>query len=328
MGTNEGTTATGNATLSGSNTNIIASPMTLVNCQAAGISGYQVWRTTGAATQGYIGTGACGSSFTDTGIAATGDPYELGAWDLSQALGVSHLYINNADDVDQPAFTVGTPRNQMSSLLDGGGEGALVNLYIKDPGGNNRFVVDFGGFEGPTGGIGAERWMFSTGNGSGAAFFGVAGYVGSGTMDLAAAFNGRAQNRGSGTLTVGRAFGALDAGGSPGILVSQRGYYCEDLVTGTANYCIYSDESAGANKWAYYGAGTAASYFGGQIQDITDIANPFLLGKTTQSASAPGVGKADLRWLAGTNSGTCKLVSNAGTSATEVTIIDNIGGGC
>ena len=52
------------------------------------------------------------------------------------------------------------------------------------------------------------------------------------------------------------------------------------------------------------------------------------LNKMATSAVAPGAGLANMRWVAGTNSGTCKLVSNAGTSATEVTIIDNIGSGC
>ncbi len=66
----------------------------------------------------------------------------------------------------------------------------------------------------------------------------------------------------------------------------------------------------------------------GQFRLGSDIVNPFLQTKNTQTATAPGAGKADLRWLAGTNMGTCKLVANAGTSATEVTIVDNVGGGC
>lgn len=66
----------------------------------------------------------------------------------------------------------------------------------------------------------------------------------------------------------------------------------------------------------------------GIINLAADVVNPFLSTKNTQTATAPGAGKADLRWLAGTNAGTCKLVSNAGTSATEITIIDNVGGGC
>lgn len=73
------------------------------------------------------------------------------------------------------------------------------------------------------------------------------------------------------------------------------------------------------------------SYLGMQmsnLQLLVDMVNPFIQTKNTQTATAPGAGKADMRWVAGTNAGTCKLVSNAGTSATEVTIVDNVGGGC
>jgi len=50
--------------------------------------------------------------------------------------------------------------------------------------------------------------------------------------------------------------------------------------------------------------------------------------KITPSGSAPGAGSAKMAWVAGTNSGSCKLISYAGTSATPVTIIDNVGAGC
>lgn len=158
--------------------------------------------------------------------------------------------------------------------------------------------------------------------------------------------------------------------------------------------------NAGTGKWAFYGAGTAASLFGGTLQTqgfisadgttgttgngfknglcvtasgacvggaafpagtttadeqcwasastfgvcanttisgrategsatlTADVVNPFINAKNTQTATAPGAGKADLRWIAGTIAGTCKLVANAGTSATEVTIVDSVGGGC
>ncbi len=108
-----------------------------------------------------------------------------------------------------------------------------------------------------------------------------------------------------------------------------QGFNCDPLTAGTIrNSCFHSDVNAAANTWALYFAGTADSHFGGAVEIPADLANPFLLGKTTQSAAAPGAGKANLRWVAGANMGTCKLVSNAGTSATEVTIVDNVGGGC
>ena len=59
----------------------------------------------------------------------------------------------------------------------------------------------------------------------------------------------------------------------------------------------------------------------GQAGDLGQI-------KETDAAAAPGAGYAVLKWVAGTNSGSCKLIGYAGTSATPVTIVDNIGGGC
>lgn len=49
--------------------------------------------------------------------------------------------------------------------------------------------------------------------------------------------------------------------------------------------------------------------------------------KITTSASAPGAEMGFLRWEAGTNAGTLKLVAYAGTSTTGVTVIDNVGSG-
>jgi hypothetical protein len=52
------------------------------------------------------------------------------------------------------------------------------------------------------------------------------------------------------------------------------------------------------------------------------------IGKITDPASAPGAGQFRLLVAAGTNAGSCKLVSYAGTSTTPVTVIDNVGAGC
>lgn len=59
----------------------------------------------------------------------------------------------------------------------------------------------------------------------------------------------------------------------------------------------------------------------------SDTALPFVMKKTTQPPAAPGAGYAVLRWEAGTLAGTAKLVGYAGTSATGVTIVDNVGAG-
>lgn len=66
-GATEGTTATGNAALSGANFNRVTWNA------VTGASGYAIYRTTGGATQGKIGTVVAGVlTFDDTGLAAAG----------------------------------------------------------------------------------------------------------------------------------------------------------------------------------------------------------------------------------------------------------------
>lgn len=56
-------------------------------------------------------------------------------------------------------------------------------------------------------------------------------------------------------------------------------------------------------------------------------ATPFLMQRATAAAAAPGAPNCNLRWISGTNANTGKLVAVCGTSATEVTVVDNVGGG-
>jgi hypothetical protein len=67
-----------------------------------------------------------------------------------------------------------------------------------------------------------------------------------------------------------------------------------------------------------FGSTTAAT---GQAGDLAQI-------KETDAGAAPGAGYANIKWVAGTNAGSCKLISYAGTSTTPVTIVDNVGTGC
>ncbi len=50
--------------------------------------------------------------------------------------------------------------------------------------------------------------------------------------------------------------------------------------------------------------------------------------KITDPASAPNAGYLKFTVEAGTKSGTCKIVTRAGTSATPIVLIDNVGAGC
>lgn len=58
-----------------------------------------------------------------------------------------------------------------------------------------------------------------------------------------------------------------------------------------------------------------------------DLQLPFVMTRTVSAPLAPGANVASLRWRSGTNPGTLKLVAVAGTSSTEVTVVDNVGAG-
>jgi hypothetical protein len=91
-------------------------------------------------------------------------------------------------------------------------------------------------------------------------------------------------------------------------------FYTGGTVTATNAAMVIS----GTGQGVTVGSATPAA---GQRGDLSQI-------KETDAAAAPGAGYAVLKWVAGTNSGSCKLIGYAGTSATPVTIVDNIGGGC
>jgi hypothetical protein len=92
----EGTTVTGNATLSGTNYNIITwSAVT-------GAASYKVYRTTGGATQGLIATITAGTETTnDTGIVATG-----GAPALSSLINADDSTATDDSGVDFDAYAI------------------------------------------------------------------------------------------------------------------------------------------------------------------------------------------------------------------------------
>jgi hypothetical protein len=86
-------------------------------------------------------------------------------------------------------------------------------------------------------------------------------------------------------------------------------------ITWTDNAAVTIAPSAGV---VMLGSGTAAAGNTGEVG----------MPKITASGSAPGAAAAKMEWTVGTNGGTCKLISYAGTSTTPVTIVDNVGGGC
>jgi hypothetical protein len=76
----------------------------------------------------------------------------------------------------------------------------------------------------------------------------------------------------------------------------------------------------------HLGAFTGNSWNDGHT--ILTGAGEIIAAKITDPNSAPGAGNVKVTAEAGTNSGTCKIVVRAGTSATPTTLLDNIGGGC
>ncbi len=143
-------------------------------------------------------------------------------------------------------------------------------------------------------------------------------------------------------------FGGIAADGSTSTIVYQMGMegvcttandcsafssYDFTLVNTITNEILLENSSTNAHG-LYVPATTQFVTLGlytasGQIQsnDTTD-SNPLLLSKNAVADSAPGAGYVSFKAVAGTTSGKCKIVMKAGTSATPITLIDDIGSGC
>lgn len=61
---------------------------------------------------------------------------------------------------------------------------------------------------------------------------------------------------------------------------------------------------------------------------LATVTGELALNKIAASGLAPGAGGLKLAVVTGTNAGSCKIIAYAGTSATPVTVIDNVGSGC
>jgi hypothetical protein len=140
-------------------------------------------------------------------------------------------------------------------------------------------------------------------------------------------------------LTTGTYFGAL--GYSVGS-TCQTGSHVLLLGSGGDANCASAGESNTIHMAS--GAGdifsatgtntpsTAVSTLSGPVEltgaTATLAAGEVGLPKVAASGTAPGAGNIKFEAVAGTNSGTCKLIAYAGTSTTPVTIVDNVGAGC
>jgi hypothetical protein len=61
---------------------------------------------------------------------------------------------------------------------------------------------------------------------------------------------------------------------------------------------------------------------------FTGISGELGFKRVIDPNTAPGAGVLKFTVVAGTTGGSCKIVARAGTSATPVTLLDNIGSGC
>lgn len=115
-------------------------------------------------------------------------------------------------------------------------------------------------------------------------------------------------------------------------------FYIQTLAGGTGgnrNIKIFpaGTLSLGANNLAKWVVGTSGdmqatgAFALSLVNGLTLTAGALGLPKMTASASAPGATGGKLELVCGTNAGSAKLVAYAGTSATAVTVLDNIGSG-
>lgn len=99
-----------------------------------------------------------------------------------------------------------------------------------------------------------------------------------------------------------------------------------------AGTLIYGEAAGGAGFTVANGVDWHLGTFTGNSWNDGHFAmtggGQLVMSKITDPNTAPGAGKAQFTLEPGTTSGTCKLVVRAGTSATPVTIADNIGAGC
>lgn len=103
-----------------------------------------------------------------------------------------------------------------------------------------------------------------------------------------------------------------------GLRAGNGNLFCWSSTTTPTSLCDISLSRAAAGV---LGVGTT----GGSNAIIR--ANRMQFNPITNPAAAPGATLVEEMWVCGTNAGTAKKIAFAGTSATAVTLIDNVGAG-
>lgn len=150
---------------------------------------------------------------------------------------------------------------------------------------------------------------------------------------------------GSGNATVNALNGANNISGVYPSVANTSWTITDNFTSGGGEVDFWNRQTAGSPKgFNFYqmtGAGAATLMatltttaglglagnlaFGGAV--LTLGTGEMGWAKTTASGSAPGAAGTKMAWVCGTNAGTSKLISYAGTSTTPVTVIDNVGAG-
>lgn len=129
-------------------------------------------------------------------------------------------------------------------------------------------------------------------------------------------------NGGHLTITGRGAFGSTGATHANGATVSYR-----TLLAGTSSSALPVLDVGTSLARVNAPMNAAGAVQTGSLSSATTQAGDVAQTKETDAGTAAGAGFCKVKWVAGTNVGTGKLIAYCGTSATPVTIIDNVGAG-
>ncbi len=317
-------TATGPAALDGTNFNIIdpgAAP--------AGATSYSVFRTvndgsvpSNGLTLGLIPLlGMLGSPFHDIGYETEVDPFVT---DTSRGVYTTQkLRVTGYGDAAEPFAVLGQPITDFTADIGFAFEHAGVVVSAAGSF-NNLFYPLVVVAEGTTNNaVPTAAWLLSSANGSGNQI----PLLVTGETHGTATVNNQTHNITSriialnpnSTLTLGVHFDAQSVF-TVGPVTSLVGHNVEDWTTkgSTSTYGFRSLLSAGTGVWAFYGGGTAASHFGGNVDAVS------LITPAVAVASLPGSPVAGQRAFVNDSNaisfaaGVGTIVANGGTTKVPV----------
>ncbi len=269
------TTTTGAAALGNTDYNIINPG----SCPSGAVS-YSVFRTenngsvpSNGLTIGLIPQlGTCGTPFHDTGLDSEVDPFTE---DTSRGLYTTQrVRVTGYGDVAEPFAVFGQPISDFTADMAFAFEHAGA-VFSASGSFNNLFYPLVAVAEGTTNNaVPTAAWILTSANGSGNQL----PLLVTGETHGTATLNNQTHNVTSriigvnpnSTLTLGVHFDAQSVS-TVGPTTSVVGFNAEDWSTkgSTSTYGFRSLLNSGTGVWAFYGAGTAASHFGGNVEVLS-----------------------------------------------------------